>query len=248
MKFSQPIRSEASERLSRLWAGLAQLLDARAYADDRQCDPWEFAVAMDDLAARGMTTGDLRWLASKGYAEHACETTGPDDAHRTFQRVRNLSFRDATCVVLTDPGRSFAAAVVGKRFNLAMFQPPDEDAPLARERMPQPHWDRQRRELRLGDAVVKRFPNRSSNQEAILAAFEEEGWPRRVDDPLPPKAEQDSKCRLHDTIKCLNRRQQQQLIRFRGDGTGEGICWESIGEPAVPLSRESKPKKIRLAA
>ena len=63
---------------------------------------------------------------------------------------------------------------------------------------------------------------------AILAAFEEEGWPSRIDDPLPPQPEQDSKRRLSDTIKCLNRKQASPLIHFRGDGTGEGVVWDTI--------------------
>ena len=37
---------------------------------------------------------------------------------------------------------------------------------------------------------------------------------------------QDPKRRLSDTIKCLNRKQANSLIHFRGDGTGEGIVWE----------------------
>ena len=36
---------------------------------------------------------------------------------------------------------------------------------------------------------------------------------------------QDPKQRLHDTIKCLNRRQLNCLIQFGGDGTSEGVIW-----------------------
>ncbi len=89
-----------------------------------------------------------------------------------------------------------------------------------------PTWDSERRELRISGMAVKRFKWTAANQEAILAAFEEEGWPDRIDDPLPPKPGQDSKRRLSDTIKCLNRKQINQLIHFRGDGTGEGVTWE----------------------
>ncbi|MCA9075835.1 MAG: hypothetical protein KDA93_12430 [Planctomycetaceae bacterium] len=66
------------------------------------------------------------------------------------------------------------------------------------------------------------------NQEVVLCAFEEDGWPERVDDPLPPQPDQDSKRRLADTIKCLNRKQVNKLIHFRGDGTGQGIVWERV--------------------
>jgi len=65
-------------------------------------------------------------------------------------------------------------------------------------------------------------------QEVILMAFEEEHWPPRIDDPLPVHPDLIPKRRLHDTIKSLNRNQKTCLIRFRGDGTGEGIRWELI--------------------
>ena len=76
--------------------------------------------------------------------------------------------------------------------------------------------------------LVKRFKWPAANQEAVLSAFQEEGWPVRIDDPLPPQPEQDSKRRLGDTIKCLNRKQKSQLIHFRGDGTGQGVVWELV--------------------
>jgi hypothetical protein len=91
---------------------------------------------------------------------------------------------------------------------------------------PSPKWDRDRRELRVGSKVVKVFKLPSPMQEAILVAFEEEHWPPRIDDPLPSHPELLPKRRLHDTIKSLNRNQKQPLIRFMGDGTGEGIRWE----------------------
>ena len=91
---------------------------------------------------------------------------------------------------------------------------------------PVPHWDSSRHELRLGGRLVKQFKQPSPNQETILMAFEEERWPARIDDPLPPVAEQCPKRRLHDAIKCLNRNHKSPLVRFRGDGTGEGIVWE----------------------
>ena len=85
-----------------------------------------------------------------------------------------------------------------------------------------------RHELRLGETLVKKFKWRAANQEAILCAFEEEGWPPHIDDPLPPILDKDPKRRLSDAIKCLNRKQLNTLVRFSGDGTGEGVYWELI--------------------
>ncbi len=91
-----------------------------------------------------------------------------------------------------------------------------------------PKWDQQRRQLRVGAQIVKEFKLPSPNQETVLTAFEEEAWPPRIDDPLPPLPNLDPRRRLHDTIKALNRKQKHDLVRFRGDGSGEGIRWEFI--------------------
>ena len=45
---------------------------------------------------------------------------------------------------------------------------------------------------------------------------------------MPPDGEVHTKRRLHDTINSLNRCQKHSMIRFIGDGTGEGIRWELI--------------------
>src|SRR5205823_8333838 len=104
--------------------------------------------------------------------------------------------------------------------------PPKKNKSMA----PLPRWDSECRELWLGDVLVKQFRVPAPNQESILNAFQEEGWPRRIDDPLTPQHNQDPKCRLHDAIDRLNRSQKKRLIRFRGDGKGEGVLWERIAD------------------
>jgi hypothetical protein len=74
---------------------------------------------------------------------------------------------------------------------------------------------------------VKRFRVPAANQGLILAAFEEEGWPRFIDDPLPRHGDEEPARRLQATIKSLNRHQASPLIRFRGNG-GEKVLWEVV--------------------
>jgi len=88
-----------------------------------------------------------------------------------------------------------------------------------------PAWDAERRELRLGLVMVKEFRQPAKNQETILAAFQEENWPPRIDDPLPGGDNRDARERLHNTVNRLNR-QPVRMIRFLLDGTGQGILWE----------------------
>jgi hypothetical protein len=211
-------------------AALGYLVEAYQYAKELHRSPWDFAVEIADLLAAGSTVNGLRWLVCKGYVEHARETTAYVDAARTFQRMAGLRFSKRTCFVLTEEGIAFARTWRAKsvphdeRVEFEPVEPDGRDGPL-----PKPQWDCQRQELRLGAAVVKRYKVPALNQERVLAAFEEEGWPVRIDDPLPPHPEQDSKRRLHDTITSLNRNQRRPLIRFLGDGSGQGVRWELVG-------------------
>jgi hypothetical protein len=85
--------------------------------------------------------------------------------------------------------------------------------------------------------VVKDFQQPAPSQKAALWAFEEEGWKRTMDDPLPPEPGLDRKRRLHDTVNNLNRNQRVPLLKFSCCRCGEGLRWEWNGTP--------KPKKKR---
>ncbi len=182
-------------------------------------DVWEFAVEIRILLEVGLSLTNLRWLIFQGYVNHARERTRETDRQRQFCRVRNLACYSDTCFVLTLKGLElFRSGAVTLHASAADRKP---------------HWDGQRRKLVWGESVIKEFRLPADNQEAILSALEEEGWPSRIDDPLPQTGEQEPKVRLHDAIKGLNRRQRHRLIRFRGDGTGHGILWEPIASCAL---------------
>jgi hypothetical protein len=216
--------------LRRSREALRLLMEARQYAAEVKRDIWDFAVEIDTLRQAGCTNSEFRWFVCKGYVDHAKETTLAGDEARTFQRQQRpggLTFSRRTCFVLTDGGNRFACSVLTEL---------SADTPCGLvactnsvPETPKPRWDRERQELRFGDTVVKQFKVPAANQERILAAFEEEGWPVRIDDPLPPNSDQDSKRRLHDTINSLNRNQKSNLIRFVGDGSGQGVRWEMAG-------------------
>jgi hypothetical protein len=94
--------------------------------------------------------------------------------------------------------------------------------------------------LQVGGRIVKHYRVPASTQEAILAAFEEEGWPPHLDDPLLPIRDGYPKDRLRDAIRHLNANQKNRLIRFRGDGTGQGILWELIDERGTSVAAAGK--------
>ena len=51
-----------------------------------------------------------------------------------------------------------------------------------------PRWDKKLRELWCGEVLVKRFAVPADSQEIILDAFQLEGWPGCIDDPLSWRA------------------------------------------------------------
>jgi len=87
-----------------------------------------------------------------------------------------------------------------------------------------PNWHRPEKRLCIGTVLVKQFKVPAVAQELILDAFEERGWPQKIDDPLPVSTSSNVKRRLHDAIKRLNQ-QSSKKIQFSGNGNGNGVCW-----------------------
>jgi hypothetical protein len=94
-------------------------------------------------------------------------------------------------------------------------------------RRPNPTWDPDLRELRVGELVIKRFRQPARNQVTVLASFQELRWSRRIDDPLTGNSEVEPKRRLRDTVFALNRNHPTpNVLVFEADGTGAGITWK----------------------
>jgi hypothetical protein len=241
-----------------LLAALRFLLRAETFAEDAECPVWEFAVEIKDLTALGLTASDLRLLVWRGYIDHAMEISRPADTLRRFRPWDNLCFPQRTCFVLTATGAALAASLEGP---LPLLLPVASILPhspvgeameelacgkaagqwadgKAVEKSAGPSWDGDRKVLRFDGQLVKQFKVPSPNQEAILAAFEEESWPAAIDDPLPPQPGMEEKCRLRATIQSLNAHHAKCLLRFRGDGSGQRVVWERVARrargPAFP--------------
>jgi hypothetical protein len=233
----------------RIREALQLLADAAACAQDVGADFWQFAVELSALRRAGLTTNECRWLVAKGLARHARETTASDSDRRTFQNYSNLALSKRTCFVIAERGTAYANALLRSMPRRRSTDNRDSNAVNRRRAAADsnghvgtltPTWDSDRQQLRVGRVIVKEFKVPAANQEAILAAFQEEGWVPRIDDPLAPQLNQDSKRRLHDTINSLNRNQKHPLLRFLGDGKGEGIRWEFVNDP--PTAEESRTR------
>ena len=207
-------------------------------------DAWEFAVERYALREAGLDHSSLRRLLCEGLVVAGEETTRPRQRRRTFRRSANLRLTKRTCFVLAPCGEAVLRALEGSQDKPG--EPSEIPAgvrldgahPAAR-----PHWDRERRVLTWAGRVVKRYRVPAPNQERLLDAFEEEGWPPHLDDPLSRGNGCDSKQRLHDTIKRLNLRQTERLLQFWGDGTGTGVCWEPLLRDLPQISPRSAPDR-----
>ena len=212
----------------RAQGAIHELVRAHSYSDECGSDCWEFAVEIGELKRGGLWNSDMRLLVESGHLSHAEEVTTRSSQRREFAQNPALTFSKSTCFVLTESGRDLFQS---------MFGIEDDGVDVTR-----PHWDIEKRELLVGKALVKRYRCPALNQETVLGVFQEEGWPRRIDDPLPPLSGQEQKRRLHDTIKSLNKNQIKHLIKFRGDGTGEGVIWEFVDSEIKSDGGHSAPE------
>lgn len=106
----------------------------------------------------------------------------------------------------------FGVKLMEKR--LAAGQPPDVNSHT------KPLWNPDERTLTVGGVLIKSFNQPAKNQITLLEVFAEEGWPRRIDDPLDSG-------KVRQTVVDLNKRHVTKgVLRFHMDGTGEGITWE----------------------
>ena len=214
--------------------GLWRLLQAHNSAIACGRDPWKSAVGISSLKGCGIDDGILRMMICQKWVIHLVEILDSSDFRVEYKPESNEVFSGRSCFVLTPEGLEIAESLAtseiypmndgkatGRKSGRANFSTATDGSPY-----PTPCWDRERRELRIGNVVVKRFRWPADNQEQVLSAFEEEGWPSRIDDPLIPNPGVCPKRRLHDTLKCLNRKQLNEAIKFRGDGTGQGVLLE----------------------
>ncbi|MGH7139054.1 MAG: hypothetical protein ACREHD_25185 [Pirellulales bacterium] len=166
----------------RIQSGAATLLAAFDYAQDCALDRWQFAVALPEILAEGATLVDLRWLILRGFAEHAIETTIPGDATRSFRRLPQTCLPADMCIVLSPHGAEALRSLVPGDRDEATPATAGTPTRVSMESSnfaarPLPEWDAARRELRYRDQVVKRYRVPAPNQELVLSAFQDEGWP-----------------------------------------------------------------------
>jgi hypothetical protein len=225
--------------------GCGQLVNAvlNSFPHDPDLDPWDFGpllVTWRTIPAAQEFAPLRRALAEKMH-------TNPSEFVRLLLTWDVLAALDQVrieplCRWFREQFQDFPADLLRQELELDFARAAQEYSPARKDsaRTPtspagaatdlaavKPRWDADRRSLHFGDRELKRYRRPAPNQEQILAAFEEEGWPRRIDDPLEPGKLKDTLEDLNETIKKETIR--QHFLRFEGDGTGRGILWTISG-------------------
>lgn len=89
-----------------------------------------------------------------------------------------------------------------------------------------PQWDSELRQLTMNGEIIRQLGHRATQAEKIVQAFEEDGWPHRIESPFP--ASEAGSTTRREAIRSLNHGLLQ--IRFVSDGSREGIVWELLQE------------------
>jgi hypothetical protein len=91
-----------------------------------------------------------------------------------------------------------------------------------------PFYDEDLRTLSYEGRLVKKLRQQADVQEIVLRAFQRQGWPRALKDPLPKHPTIAQEARLHGAIRGLMNAQKEARIRFFRNGTRCTICWEPV--------------------
>ena len=201
---------------------LSLLLQAHETAYRLSLPKWEFALEVYSIKEAGLNNNDLRYLICQGMTEHRVEITRRGARQRSFELPPGMSIAARSCFVLADERVELVQKMISDGLTAT-----DSSRPLPKRglRAAVPFWDFHHRELRVGDILAKRFRQPAKNQEAILNAFQEEGWPPRIDSPIAAAGSTDAQERLQDAVKRLNH-QINPVLRFFSDGKGRGVTWK----------------------
>lgn len=110
-----------------------------------------------------------------------------------------------------------------------------------------PHWNELSRELLLGAVVLKKMRGRAENQEIILEAFQNAGWPDQL--PLQPLLVLNRTLRhrsLVEAIAGINRGQPAPGIQFFLSDDDSRISWQLQERTATDFIRIDHPDETVL--
>ncbi len=154
--------------------------------------------------------------------------------HRHVVRAssdRNPDFPEATRFTVTRRGASIARTLLAPS---APPNSPDAHSPRLRSiTSNEPVWDHAEGDLWFRGQLVRHFRKAVSLQRTLLDAFQKQGSPESLPDPLLQAGERGVRfrCRLHDTVKYLNRGQMTPFLQFFLADGGHAVGWKRRKRP-----------------
>ena len=142
------------------------------------------------------------------------------DGCRILRDMRENGIRSAGAAILNPEG--FGPVFVEDVTNAAQFLVGELGRSSGKT---VPFWDRKKKQLTFKTAVVKSFRQDAPNQMLVLDSFQELGWPDEIDDPLLKGGRANSKQRVRDTARDLNKRRRSEAVKFAANGKGTGFIW-----------------------
>ena len=146
------------------------------------------AVEMKSLRQMDLGDEDVRALV-KARVLHLVAEGPPESPQLSSVPADPIRLAPSSCLALTADGATQVAKISGVRALGSLFDASGKwIIDFALLRTARPRWDEERRELSFGPLLVKRYRQPARDQELILTAFAEEGWPPRMDDPIAAPA------------------------------------------------------------
>lgn len=165
--------------LRSLQHSLRVLQEARECADRQGHDVWQTSVSLQALRGVGLDS-DLRCLVCRGYIAHRLQERRK--VWRPIPSHEEIKFTSGSRFVITPTGEAFARRLDQFICDLgrgAILSPEEKDRATTCPNSPstvfpllRPTFDASRRELRVGDAVIRRFKRSARNQIVVLETFE----------------------------------------------------------------------------
>jgi hypothetical protein len=233
MGILSPSFSTAAPLSPPVQTALRRFLEAEEVAPPGSSSRAQYALEISVLRSDGLSNTELRGLIQQGLVEHWEEITGPRAKCRRFRPLRCLTLPERTCCLLTPAGVTWARQVLSTEPQASPELSADRSPGLEQPASPQvPFWDAENFTLWWGPHKLLDFrPHAAPILEAVLTAFQEQGWSQWIKNPFEKKYEADPVDRLNNAIKNLNKRLKRRgrkwWISFHGRSTG--VRWQKVG-------------------
>jgi hypothetical protein len=172
---------------------------------------------------RALAGGDLSPLVVAAEQEHAA-IAAPEGgwarllAEHGFEQFDREAAERMWARLLAEHGLANGALDAGQP---RPGKPPGPDGSQSGPQQVRPRWDEQQRTLYFGEVLCRKFGKHAPDQETLLAAFEEAGWPELLRNaPLEG-----------DSLACVIKRLNDYLedkdapLRFKRGGVKKSACW-----------------------